>query len=520
MAIFSILRKHIVISTAVALVAIVIAVIAGRSLKQPVSAISTSTAKLVTTVNASTFRQGNVAVSANGTVEAHSQADLKSQTSAPVSVIDVSIGQNVYSGQVLIELSNSDIRAQLAQAEASLALAQGQYDTGAVSLDSARQAAIDKIKDAYIKTYDAIVTQADPILYNNNGNGGQLNSLSSDTALNNEITSIDLELRSAFLDWKALNDSLTVSTSTDIIKAAAATAQKNMTIAGSLLNDMSKLLNSLSNSATPTFLASLDTWKGVVTAAHNSVSGAQQSLTAASQALNTGSSSQGSTARAQIAAAQAGVDNLRAQLAKTIIRSPVAGKISALPLREGELASPGTLLATVIGNEDGLRIKAYVSGEDLSRIQVGSTVIVQDTASKGIVSNVAPGVDSTTKKAEVDIDVLDSGTSGASGLVIGRNVSVLISPAHVATTVISATGAHAGTSTAPVSYLLPIQDVKIIPGSAYVFTVDQDSKIHRNDVTLGDIHGDFVEVTAGLSDDMNIVTPVYELDEGQTVRVQ
>ncbi len=509
MVIFSILRKHVVISTAVALLAIMIAVIAGRSLKQPVSTINTTSAKLVTTVNVSSFRQGNIVVSANGVVEAHSQADLKSQTSAPISVINVSIGQSVYTGQTLMELSNSDIRAQLAQAEASLALAQGQYDTGAVSLDSAKQAAIEKIKDAYIKTYDAIATQADTVLYNNDGNGGRLASFSSDRALTNDILTFDLELRGIFLDWKALNDTLTVSTSTDAIKAAAAFAQKNMTIANSLLNNMSTLMNTLTYSATPTFMTLLNTWKSTVTAAHNSVSAAQQSLTAASQALNTGNSSQGSTARAQIAAAQAGVDNLRAQLAKTIISSPIAGKISALPLREGELASPGTLLATVIGNENGLRIKAYVSGEDLSRIKIGSTVAVQGAPSKGIVSNVAPGVDSTTKKAEVDIDVLDSNTTG---LVIGRNVSILISPAHTAPGI--------STSSASLNYLLPIQNVKIVPGAAYVFTVDQDSKIHRNDVMLGDIQGDFVEVTQGLSDDMNIVTPIYELDEGQVVRVQ
>ena len=59
-----------------------------------------------------------------------------------------------------------------------------------------------------------------------------------------------------------------------------------------------------------------------------------------------------------------------------------------------------------------------------------------------------------------------------------------------------------------------------MPGASYVFTVSASSTIVRNDVTLGPIQGDFIEVTGGLTDAMNIVTPVYELDPGQKVKVQ
>jgi hypothetical protein len=68
-------------------------------------------------------------------------------------------------------------------------------------------------------------------------------------------------------------------------------------------------------------------------------------------------------------------------------------------------------------------------------------------------------------------------------------------------------------------YKLPIQNVKIVPGDAYVFTVE-DSIIKKNQVTLGEVQGDFIEVVGGLSDDMDIVTPVYELDEGEEVVIE
>jgi len=152
MKIFSYLRSHIVVSTAIALLAVVIAIIGGRIATNKPTASVASDVTHVTLVNAASFRQGVPSVSANGIVQSHSQADLRSQTSAPVSSIDVSIGDSVYPGETILELQNADIQAQLDQAKASLALAQGQYSTGAVSLNSAKQAAIDKVNDAYNKT--------------------------------------------------------------------------------------------------------------------------------------------------------------------------------------------------------------------------------------------------------------------------------------------------------------------------------------------------------------------------------
>lgn len=56
-----------------------------------------------------------------------------------------------------------------------------------------------------------------------------------------------------------------------------------------------------------------------------------------------------------------------------------------------------------------------------------------------------------------------------------------------------------------------------MPGAAYVFTVDDSSKIVKNPVILGKIQGDFVEITSGITSEMKIVSPVYELEEGNEV---
>jgi RND family efflux transporter MFP subunit len=518
MTIFSYFRRHLVVSTAVVIGAVVIAVIAGRAATAKKVTVAQGGDKVVALVNVGSFRSGSAKVGADGVVESRSQAIIKSQISAPVSRLAVAIGDNVSTGDIILELQNSDIRASLAQAEASLALAKGQYTTGAISLDSARQNALDKIRDAYNKTSDAFLNQAETLLFNIDGKSGRLESYSVDTKLNTEMIDLDIALRAGLREWKTANDKLLITSSMSDIQDVIKIAQKNMTMTDRLLSDMNKILNDNSLIASPTFSASLTTWKSMVSGAQSSVSGANQALTAAQTSLNTANSSQSSSAQAQISVAQAGVSNLQAQLAKTIVRSPLNGKVSALPLREGELASPGILVATVIGKDTGILVKAYISADDLSRVVTGApaaissknsaTAATQSQDISGTVSNVSPSVDATTKKAEVVINITDPQRSN---LVIGQNVTVSITP--------PSTSASAD-SISPVTYILPIQDVKIIPGSAYVFTVDADSKIKKNDVTIGDIQGDYIRVMSGLTDDMNIVSPVYELDEGQKVKTQ
>ncbi len=496
MSIFSTIKSHAVLATTVTVLVVVVAVLAGRkATEKPVADVKPASTK-VTVVSASAFRTDSVSVSANGSVESHSQADLKSQTSAPVATIHVGIGNSVAQGQIILELQNADIRAQLASAQASLALAQGTYG-------STRQSGIDKVHEAYVAADNAIHGQVDPLILNTTGTAPQLYSFLTDSTLANDIRNERVNLSGIFTAWKPVVDAISATSSDPDIHAAIVMSQDALAKTSALLNDISRGVSGAATISTSANQTTISAWQTAVSAARASVNTAQSALTtAASNLANTGGNS---TASAGVGVAQASVNNLQAQLDKTIIRSPISGKISNLPLREGELATAGTLLATVIGSDNSLQVKAFVSGGDLSRLKVGQAAAIQG-AIKGRVSNVAPSVDPTTKKAEVDIDIIDSAHSG---LIVGQNVTASIS-----------TFSGASTSTAPGIYVLPIQNVKIIPGSAYVLTVDQDSKIKFNPVTIGSIQGDFVQITAGMNDSMDIVTPVYELDEGETVTVQ
>lgn len=509
---YSFIKKHSFITPVIVIIIIILAIFAGRMGSNSNNNENTKTLKQIQLVNASEFRTDKTTISANGVVESHSQVDIKSQTSAPISSIHVSIGEQVYPGQVMIEMENNDIRSQLAQAEAALAIAIGQKNTSVISLESAKQGAIDKVNDAYIKSYDAVITQAEQILLNKDGARGRLLSSSVDQKIDSEITDLYIDLKNYFPKWKNITSSLDSSDSTETILNAIKVSEQQISKINTLLNDMSIILNNMNDYVTPVLLSSLNTWKGIVSGEKVAISLTSQSLTAAKLSLLSANESESSVSRAQVNSAYAGVDALKAQYNKTIIRSPIKGKVSSLPLREGEYASPGILIASIIGNQTGLILKVYISGDDLNRISTGALVTIQNRVNNdnreitGKVSNIAPGIDSITKKAEVIIEIDDPDNSN---LIVGQNISVLIK-----------TTGNSLVDTNKVTYLLPIQNVKIIPGSAFVYTLDSNSKIVRNDVILGNVKGEYVEVKQGITDDMKIVSPVYELDEGQEVKPQ
>ena len=496
MSISKYIKSHAVLVTTIALLAVVVMIIAGRMASSKKDSGTTNSGdKLVTLVDASTFRGDYSSVSADGVVESVSQVDIKSQVSAPLSQVNFSVGDYVSAGQVIAELQNADIRAQLEQARANLALAKGQYTSGDISVDSTRKAVIDKIRDAYSKADDAIHAQIGQFVYTGNSNNPQLQSYVVDQNIGNRLGEQWSAALRALQTWKDSIDKLKDSSTQEEVNTALGIAQKSLATLSTLTDTVSDALVSVTNTGGQSILSLVSTWKAITTNARATINSSIASLTGAGSSLVTN--------QAQISGAEAGVKNLQAQLAKTVITSPIAGKIAALPLRVGEFASPGQLITTVVG-AGGLQVKAYASGEDLDRIRKDASVKILGNI-EGTVVSVAPSVSQINKKVEVKVLIKNSETSG---LVVGENVQVSIQAVPLAT------------SEKSTDYVVPIQNVKIIPGDAYVYTVDENSKVVKHSVTLGNVKGDFVEIKTGLTNDMKIISPVYELEEGETVKTE
>ena len=113
--------------------------------------------------------RGNIIqeVSITGKVKPAESIDLAFERSGRLTVIYVDIGDKVYAGQILAKLENSDLAAQLAEAEANIKVQQAGLDdlqTGKEAdfkkakqdLENDYSKVLDELNDAYTKGDDAV----------------------------------------------------------------------------------------------------------------------------------------------------------------------------------------------------------------------------------------------------------------------------------------------------------------------------------------------------------------------------
>lgn len=151
--------------------------------------------------------------------------------------------------------------------------------------------------------------------------------------------------------------------------------------------------------------------------------------------------------------AQSALQDARDQLAKTTIRSPITGRIVALPIKVGETAVPST--SSFVGAQlakiaDTSRIQAElkVDEADIARVSVGQAADVfaaayPDKALSGKVERIAlaPTVEGQGRAYQVTVALqvpeameLRSGMSVRAGIVLGDDVKLAAVPVEAIVT--------------------------------------------------------------------------------------
>ena len=525
------LKRHSTIAIVLAAAAVILGGIAARAVQNAKSVPSaSSTLPVVQLINAQDYQQGGRQVTGSGTVESLQQADLRAQATGQVAHVNVAVGQQVSEGQTLASLVNNDVAAQVSQAQAMLQAAQANLSAlqnGAKPADvqlsqaqlaTAQQALTDTknqqetaVANAYTSFLNAsLAAVASP----NNATTAQvtITGTYTDTAKGQYVISTQGSGNGSSFSYSGLEFSPSQQINRGVpIKLGTHGLYITFGASGSIgPNDTWTV--SIPNTQAQTYLQNLNTYNASVAASQAAVNAAQNAVNTAQQALTlkqappTGDQTAGQ--QALVNQAQANVAAAEAQFAKTIVRAPFAGTISAVPVKVGDLVTNGQAVASIV-NKDGLQVKVYVSGTDLPSVQVGSSAKIGDAGIAGTVANVAPSVDPTSKTAEVDIAIADPANSG---LTIGQNASVSIAPAT-------------GTGTAATgTFALPIEAVKLTPdGKAYVYSVDPNAKIPtlvEHSVTIGPVSGDTVQVTSGITSDEKIVSAASNAANGEQVTVQ
>jgi RND family efflux transporter MFP subunit len=141
-------------------------------------------------------------------------------------------------------------------------------------------------------------------------------------------------------------------------------------------------------------------------------------------------------ARAQFEQAKARLDELKINLANTVIASPVDGFIGKRFLDPGASVSPNVPVASVVDIRI-VRMVANLVEKDLKRVTVGTQAAVDVDAFPGEkfvgrVSRVAPVFDPATRTAEMEIEVPNPGYRLKPGMYARVQLTVTVRPDAVA----------------------------------------------------------------------------------------
>lgn len=381
-----------------------------------------------------TVKKGTVIqqVRVTGQFKPAESVELGFERTGRVVRVSASVGDTVSAGQTLVVLDQGELSAQFAEASAAVAREQAKLDqlrkgtrpeelnvsvaeiaSAQVTLTEARQAFQDTLQDAYAKANDAVRNKLDSFFLNPRTSPQLLFSV-SDSQIKVNIEAKRLALESPLSIW---GSSLQMFTGEGDFTAYDVIAQKNLASTRDIVSAAAFALNTVVPSGSLT-QATIDGWRANVSSALSSVSTAITALSTAREGFKSAEanlkvaedkyalSKAGATfeeiaaEEAQVEQAAANVRTIGAQMAKTVLRSPITGVVTRQDAKVGEIISPNSAIIAVM-SKSNLEIEANVPEVDVGKIAVGNAVQVTVDALPG---NVFKAVLSHIDPAETVID--------------------------------------------------------------------------------------------------------------------
>lgn len=440
-----------------------------------------------------------------GTVSSQSQAKIQSEASGRVVTVPVSLGETVRAGAVIATLENASEYAALLQAEGAYEAAQAAASISDVGVRSAQNGvatAENSALSAYRNAYATIRTTFN----------ADLDVIFADPERTYRTPGFrpkDFQQTEGRVDSLYASFERTLATRKDISTASTVKTDLPTAIADTdNLLTLVRLLSSLisdgdideSHNVTETaYLSTLSNLESKLLATRSSLESAGSALTAAKETLAQaqigGTDAKLSAANAQVKQSLGVLRAAQANYAKTIMRTPIAGTVNELSVEVGDFVGMQNRIA-LIANNNALQITAFVGENDRQRMSVGQTVLIEGRI-EGVITEIAPAVDSDTKKFEIKIGTDDE------SLTNGDTVTV---------TIIDDT--EVAEANAPL--LVPITAIKFTLQDGVIFRVENE-KLVSVPVKVGSIRGSFVEITEGIDRNAVIVVDARGLTEGQSV---
>lgn len=397
-----------------------------------------------------------------GTIESESQVDVRTQSQGEITRVYKKLGDNVSKGEIIAEIENLSQRAAVSQAQSNLDSIGGAQEVAvqnayrillssgleAVPEDPEDNSVLPQIKGTYTGEEGRYVFQI-------------FTSGSSESDRGIRITEADMDKDYIYQQEVFLGNDIPLGSLGLFLNFSTAPETGIFTV-------------DIPNKRSSSYLGNL--------AAYNSALEAQENVSF------------------QLSSARSTLDQARAALEKTIIRSPISGQITRLDLDLGDFVSGFQSVATV-ANEEELEIKTYITENDKKNVYVGAPVVVSQKYT-GFVTSVAPAVDPATKKIEVSVSITEENPD----LLNGQSVSISIERGEVQETEID-------------QIFVPLSSLKVTAEGVSVLQVTEDGLVTKQNVKEGPLVGNKVLITEGLTPDMLIIVDVRGINEGDMVSV-
>ncbi|MDD5547849.1 MAG: efflux RND transporter periplasmic adaptor subunit [Candidatus Pacebacteria bacterium] len=335
--------------------------------------------------------RGNITqeVSVTGRVKPAQNVDLAFEKTGKASRVSVKVGDTVAVGQVLAQIENEDVVAQLMSYEAVLKSQQAELDElkkgtrqeeiqlQETKTENSKKVLIDRINDSYTKSDDAVRNKVDQFFGSPRSSSPTIGFTVGNSLLKNDIETRRMNIEGILTAWESSLDNLNVDSN---LESYISTAKNNLNQVAQFLDKAAVVLSGafVTNSLTQT---TLDAWRADVAAARTNVSTANISLSSAEESWRNESSTldlkKAGTVAEQITAQEANVEkaaadvrNYRAQVAKTVLRSPIAGIITNVDIKTGEIVAANENVVSVM-SKSKFEVEADVPEVDIAKIKIG-----------------------------------------------------------------------------------------------------------------------------------------------------
>ncbi len=363
-------------------------------------------------------------VSLTGKVIAAKNVDMGFETSGRINRVNFKVGDRVKKGQVIASLQNGDAVSNLQKSYASvsaqsarlqdtqngsrpeeIAIAEGDLTGAQNDLDLSKQVLEAELQNIYNKADEAIRFKIDNTFTNPRSVNPQFNySIDQNANLKQKLSEDRLKLTETFVKWNGkfnisnieevkvyiiqvqnfIND---VNTAMSIVAEKSVSTDANYATVQSNKVDVSLARTNFST-ANNSFNQAQIAYKN----SQNLLTRAQNNL---KLKMSGGTATQIGIQRADLQSANAGVNNARAIIAKTLITAPFDGVITKVDVKEGEISSPNTPVISLL-NDGEYQIETFVSENDIAKLKVDQTTKIsldaygRDVFFNGLIISIDP----------------------------------------------------------------------------------------------------------------------------------